>query len=678
MKLFESIMKNFDDDKLGLLGAVLGEHEIKVRDGVEAAVPEILCAIGAKTKSMQGRSLLWRELRDTNDQVASSFSNQLHYQNSRALVENGKQQLSGLVGSEIDEITNRVSHAADIGSSSASKMVGAVSPLIFSSLAAWQKKENVDAGGWQKIFADQSEGLRERAAKASTRRFDAKTGQRTFPSFDKKISTGQGGADNKWTTGSGFTPGYTGAAKQKFNATGSTAASSEANSTQSGKFTTGDAGTSAAAGLGATSGKTTGTNTGQAGKVAAGVAGAAAVAGVAAAGGKVAGAASTASQTASTAAKSVTGSSSLAAGSTSGEKPLWVPDTENLKRERERTAIDRARDQRGQRLASKKSGGWGWLWWQLPLVAGLVGLGWMFKGEISEAFNGPATVVCSDCDIADGSVGTDGSVDLADGSTSPKPKLPSEEAASDSFEGLDSPTVNSIEGSSESQEASFTEDSADASVSSGAVDGTVVDGAMVDGTVIDGALQSSSVEGATTPSSNPSSESSTSSTSSGALQSDDTPKLAPMDGPDASPKLGSETKETVVTETDSIPLLTTDEDMDLQVETALTSLEDDIKGIKDEGSAKLALPKMEEGVTALEELLKTSSTWSDVDKELIDIQLEEAAGEFAKLNKSACKLPNVEGVVSPMFERLEKLLVPQQVVPNQVVPNQVVPHQVDP
>ena len=178
MKLFESIMKNFDDDKLGLLGAVLGEHEIKVRDGVEAAVPEILCAIGAKTKSMQGRSLLWRELRDTNDQVASSFSNQLHYQNSRALVENGKQQLSGLVGSEIDEITNRVSHAADIGSSSASKMVGVVSPLIFSSLAAWQKKEKVDAGGWQKIFADQSEGLRERAAKASTRRFDAKTGQR--------------------------------------------------------------------------------------------------------------------------------------------------------------------------------------------------------------------------------------------------------------------------------------------------------------------------------------------------------------------------------------------------------------------------------------------------------------------------------------------------------------------
>ena len=57
MKLFESIMKNFDNDSLGLLGAVLGEHEVKIRDGVEAAVPEILCAIGSQTKSEEGRNM---------------------------------------------------------------------------------------------------------------------------------------------------------------------------------------------------------------------------------------------------------------------------------------------------------------------------------------------------------------------------------------------------------------------------------------------------------------------------------------------------------------------------------------------------------------------------------------------------------------------------------------------
>ena len=96
MKLFESIMKKFDNDSLGLLGAVLGEHEVKVRDGVEAAVPEILCAIGSQVKSDEGRDMLWRELRDTDENVASSFPSQLHYQNSLGLVENGKQQLAEL------------------------------------------------------------------------------------------------------------------------------------------------------------------------------------------------------------------------------------------------------------------------------------------------------------------------------------------------------------------------------------------------------------------------------------------------------------------------------------------------------------------------------------------------------------------------------------------------------
>ena len=357
MKLFESIMNKFDDDNLGLLGAVLGEHEVKVRDGVEAAVPEILCAIGDQVKSDEGRGMLWRELRDTDEALASSFPSQLHYQNSLALVENGKQQLSGLIGQDLKAITTRVSHAADIGSSSASKMVGVVSPLIFSSLAAWQKKQRVDAEGWQKLFADQGEGLRERAVRAATRRFDAKTGQRTFPSFDKTITTGQSGGDDKWTASSGFTPGYTGSAKEKFQASGSAPSSPN-------------------------------TDKSQIGKVAAGAAGAAAVAGVAAAGGKAMGAASSATaQPNSLAGKATSASDKLKAEPSTGDTvdlPRWIPDKENLRRERERTAIERARTEREERLAKESSGGLGWLWWQMALLAALAGLGWFYRAEIGD------------------------------------------------------------------------------------------------------------------------------------------------------------------------------------------------------------------------------------------------------------------------------------------------------
>ena len=99
------------------------------------------------------------------------------------------------------------------------------------------------------------------------------------------------------------------------------------------------------------------------------------------------------------------------------------------------------------------------------------------------------------------------------------------------------------------------------------------------------------------------------------------------------------------------------------METALTSLQSSVEEIKDEASAKSAVPKLEESITSLEELLKTSSSWGDADKETIDIQLEEAAGMFDELEKSVTKMPNVKDVVSPLFERLEKLLVPQQAAP---------------
>ena len=132
----------------------------------------------------------------------------------------------------------------------------------------------------------------------------------------------------------------------------------------------------------------------------------------------------------------------------------------------------------------------------------------------------------------------------------------------------------------------------------------------------------------------------------------------------------AETPETdlaTLEQSEDVPMLAPaadgDVDFDLQVESALTSLESNVKEIKDEASAKSAVPKLEESITSLEELLKTSSSWGDADKETIDIQLEEAAGMFDELEKSVTKMPNVKDVVSPLFERLEKLLVPQQAAP---------------
>ena len=73
MNFLKIVLQKLDDQSLGLLGAVLGENEGKVRDGVKSAVPKILDAMISVSKVKEGRDMLWRELRDTDASVAKQL-----------------------------------------------------------------------------------------------------------------------------------------------------------------------------------------------------------------------------------------------------------------------------------------------------------------------------------------------------------------------------------------------------------------------------------------------------------------------------------------------------------------------------------------------------------------------------------------------------------------------------
>ncbi len=661
MKLFETIISHFDDHSLGLLGAVLGEHEVKVRDGLESAAAEILGAVGNRTRSKQGREMLWRELRDTDPALASSFPNQLYYQNSQSLVENGNRQLAGMVGQNADAITARVSHAADIGSTSASRMVGAVSPLIFSSLAAWQQQEQVDAEGWQRIFASQTEGLRERAIHARTKNVAAKDRQQTFPGFDSQWSTekqtgdqinhsagaGQGDNAGQWTTGSGFTPGYTGSAADQFNApaSGSTCTTTVES----------DADRSSSGGAGITS------------PAAIGLAGAAAVTGIAAAGGQSASVhpnrsgqpAAQTSQTTSQTPPANVGvtsyqqrrarrqkrpafaanpafssfgatavQSGLAAAAVSPVNPdhasspvtpsstvrpvastpdpdqprRWVPDTENLRRERERTAIENARLQREARLAKEQGGGLGFLWWPLGLLTALVAGGWFYADQLRDAL-----VVNAD-PVSLSTPGTGTSDQIAGAPTITEPPTRS----------IPQPVPDEADPALPSLPELKAADQPD--IESG-LDDAVKLAPAANGFPL---LEPSETESAT-------------------AEADAVKHAAPRD--DAitfpAPPTASAADST---------------DVDFQVETWLTDLETALQNVKDEASAKSALPGLNEGVTALEDLLGASDQWSSTDRNLVELQMEEAATTFAKLKKTAFATTGIRTLLTPVFARLETLM----------------------
>ena len=159
MNFLKHVMQQLDDNSLGLLGAVLGENESKVRDGVKSAVPKILGAMGSAAKADQGLDMLWRELRDTDVTVASNFSKQLYYKDSQALVANGHDQLDSLIGPETSRLIRSVSRESDIGSTSAKRLVGAVTPLVFAAVANHQQSKQLNQSELGAVIAQQERHL---------------------------------------------------------------------------------------------------------------------------------------------------------------------------------------------------------------------------------------------------------------------------------------------------------------------------------------------------------------------------------------------------------------------------------------------------------------------------------------------------------------------------------------
>ena len=183
MNFLKHIMQQLDDHSLGLLGAVLGENESKVRDGVKSAVPKILSAMVSATQDEQSRDMLWRELRDTDTTVANGFSRQMYYKDSKALVATGHDQLDGLIGTGTHRLIQSVSRESDTGSTSAKRLVGAVTPLVFASVANHQQSKQLSQAELGSVLEQQKNHLSDWEGQGQHLSGTCKNAERNEPLF---------------------------------------------------------------------------------------------------------------------------------------------------------------------------------------------------------------------------------------------------------------------------------------------------------------------------------------------------------------------------------------------------------------------------------------------------------------------------------------------------------------
>ena len=719
MNLLQTMMGAFDENVLGLLGAVLGEHEVKVRDGIQSAVPEVLSGIADKVSSDEGRSMLWRELRDTTDEVATKFPQQLHYQNSQKLVEQGNHQLAGILGADAAQITERVSHAADIGSTSAQRIVGAVTPLIFSKLAAQQATKNYSAANWGDLFEGQAQGLREKALAMRNRNAQASEQQKLLPTFgggdsnvkdesnnfgsdggtNERSGNGVGGAalaggaaaglaaagfaagnraskdaDDKaadWSAGSGFTPGYSNTIDSKFDAKPKDVKTTgtEADSTHDSRRVERQQRDSIAVKpklWGAADAASTSS----------------AAAATSAAGGTAAGAAASAVGAKALSGSKATSSSGPTSGSAAGSVKTtsgdssgrWVPDAENLRREREKTAIEATRSQREARIQEKKSGGWfSWLWWQALLVGGLVAGGFYVADQMKDkGADGQSEL--------SGVSGAAADDDLdAQTATSDEPNeaitgLTSEEAATAGQSNGVVAGAQSSEGATDagSNEAAAGDGSNGATTVAGSNEGANDTDAKQAETSVDEDQQTEAEKSSPLVSSlksgGPSGEKQGGETDSDSTtqemdNKDQQPELSPAQ--EEPPKLEAATPEETAAPDLKVPDAPKStpaaadvviEDVDFAVETVLEKLDTGLSEVNDKASAESFLPELNDGVSSLEGLLDTRGQWSVSDDVTVGIQLKEAKKKFAGLQSAAFEADGVKEILADSLSNLEELL----------------------
>ena len=129
-KLKDTLDKVFDDRVVGQMGALLGENERDTRRGLAAVVPTLWRSLMAMASSDDGIRMLETELDRQDDRLLKNYEEQLHFNNSRRLVEKGSDLFGALAGSQAPDVLATVGRSSGLTASGTRTMMGMVLSLI--------------------------------------------------------------------------------------------------------------------------------------------------------------------------------------------------------------------------------------------------------------------------------------------------------------------------------------------------------------------------------------------------------------------------------------------------------------------------------------------------------------------------------------------------------------------
>ena len=140
----EALLRLLQGQDLGNLASQVGGNEGEVKNGVMAALPAMLAALGKNAGTEKGAEELNNALEKKHDgSILDNLSGYL----SNPDLKDGAGILNHLFGNQTSNVANAVSQSSGLDTNGSMKMLQMLAPILMGMLGQQKKQNNLDAEG---------------------------------------------------------------------------------------------------------------------------------------------------------------------------------------------------------------------------------------------------------------------------------------------------------------------------------------------------------------------------------------------------------------------------------------------------------------------------------------------------------------------------------------------------
>ena len=140
----EALLGLLQGQDIGNLASQVGGNEGETKNGVMAALPAMLAALGKNTGTEKGAEELNNALEKKHD---GSILNNLSGYLSNPDLKDGAGILNHLFGNQTSNVANAVSQSSGLDTNGSMKMLQMLAPILMGILGQQKKQNNLDAKG---------------------------------------------------------------------------------------------------------------------------------------------------------------------------------------------------------------------------------------------------------------------------------------------------------------------------------------------------------------------------------------------------------------------------------------------------------------------------------------------------------------------------------------------------